>query len=398
VTVSEAPSSEFAAVGEALTTTTSVHPSLLVSKLAEDFFRQPDLDSVAVIENGRPLGLITRQKFLFSVFRRFGWEVYSRKSVLELTDRNALIITAGVRLDEALSRAVERRQEDAYDELIVVDGEGHYLGLLSVRQMIVRHSTALANILMQKDLADSRARELEKIGEIKSQFLTNVTHELRSPVNAIIELTELVRMAAENGYVGQMRDRLSLLLSSATNLRSIITNILDLSKIEAGRMLLIEEEFDLVPLLAEIVETTRVLVGLKPVQVVLTAERERILWTDPVKLRQVIINLTSNAAKFTDTGRIEVRQSFDAVAGEVVISVVDSGIGIRPEDLERLFEAFTQLEDAKSKRHQGTGIGLTITRELLHLLGGTIAVQSEFTSGATFTVRIPYRKETTHEQ
>ncbi len=388
-----ARSSEFAAIGETLTTSASIHPSTLVSVLADDFFQRPDLDSVAVVDDGRPLGLITRQKFLFTVFRRFGWEVFSRKAILELTDRNALVVQEDLQLDEALARAVERRPEDAYDELIVVDGEGRYRGLLSVRQMIVQHSTTLANILMQKNIADARARELEKIGEIKTQFLANVTHELRSPVNAIIELTELVRMAAENGYVGQVRDRLSLLLSSATNLRSIITNILDLSKIEAGKMELIEEDFDLVPLLREVVETTRVLAGSKPVEIALSAERERTFFSDPVKVRQVVINLASNAAKFTEAGRIVVEQTFDASSRQAVIRVIDSGIGIRAEDLERLFEAFTQLEDAKSKRHEGSGLGLTITRELLHLLGGTMTVESEFGRGTTFTVHLPDRKD-----
>jgi signal transduction histidine kinase len=364
-----------------------------VSVLADDFFRLPNLDSVAVVEDGRPLGLITRQKFLFTVFRRFGWEVFNRKPVLEVTDRKALVIPDDLRLDDALARAVERRHEDAYDELIVVDGEGRYRGLLSVRQMIVQHSTALANVLMQKDLADARARELEKVGEIKTQFLANVTHELRSPVNAIIELTELVRMAADHGYVGQVRDRLSLLLSCATNLRSIITNILDLSKIEAGKMQLLEEDFDLVPLLGEVVETTRVLAGSKPVEITLAAERGRTIFSDPVKVRQVVINLASNAAKFTEAGRIIVEQTFDAEARTAVIRVRDSGIGIRAEDVDLLFEAFTQLEDAKSKRHEGSGLGLTITRELLHLLGGSIALESEFGRGTTFTVRIPDRKE-----
>lgn len=267
--------SEFPAVGETLSSSAAVQPSLLVSKLADDFFRQPALDCVAVVDGGRPVGLITRQKFLFTVFRRFGWEVYGRKAVMELADTKALVVPLHMRLDDALARAVDRRAEDAYDELIVVDSGGCYAGLLSVRQMIVQHSNTLANILMQKNLADARARELEKIGEIKSQFLANVTHELRSPVNAIIELTELIRMAAENGFVTQIRDRLSLLLTSATSLRSIITNILDLSKIEAGKMQLIEESFDLPALLDEIVQTTRVLVGSRPVDVRLQCEKTR---------------------------------------------------------------------------------------------------------------------------
>jgi len=384
-------SGELGAVGETLTSTASYPPAALVTKLADDFFRQPQLESVAVVDRDRPLGLITRQKFLFTVFRRFGWEVFGRKSIMELTDREALVVTADMPLDEALALAVGRRAEDVYDELIVVDEERLFLGLLSVRQMIVQHSHALANVLMQKDLADARARELEKIGEIKSQFLANVTHELRSPVNAIIELTELVRMAAEKGYVGQIRDRLGLLLSSATNLRSIITNILDLSKMEAGKMQVFDEEFDVVPLLDEVVETTRILAGNKPVEVLLAAETRRVVVTDPVKLRQIVLNLTSNAAKFTDAGRIVVAQTYER--GELVIAVADTGIGIRAEDRDRLFTAFTQLEDARSKRHDGTGLGLTITLELLNLLGGTVGLESTPGRGTTFTVRIADRTE-----
>lgn len=392
VNATAASAAELRAVGETLSSTAAYPSTALVSKLADDFFRQQQLEAIAVVDGGRAAGLITRQKFLFTVFRRFGWEVFNRKTIAELTDREALVIADDTPVDAALALAVGRRAEDVYDELIVVDGEGRFRGLLSVRQLIVQHSHALANVLMQKDLADARARELEKLGELKAQFLANVTHELRSPVNAIIELTELVRIAADRGYVAQIHDRLGLLLSSATNLRAIVTNILDLSKMEAGKMQLFDEEFDAVPLLHEVVETTRILAGQKPVEVVLVAEPRRIAVTDPVKLRQIVLNLTSNAAKFTDAGRITVTQTYEG--GELVIAVADTGIGIRAEDVDRLFTAFTQLEDARSKRHDGTGLGLTITRELLHLLGGTISLESEPARGTTFTVRIRDRKET----
>lgn len=378
-------------VGEMITRVAPHSPSTLVSTLADDFFRFPELDSVAVVEDARPVGLITRQKLLFTVFRRFGWEVYHRKAIRDLADAHALTVPASMRLDEALARAVDRRPEDVYDDLIVVGESGRYEGLLPVRQMIIHHSHALANTIIQKDVANARARDLEKIGEIKSRFIANVTHELRSPVNAIIELAEMLRLAAEEGYVAQMRDRLTLLLSSATNLRSIITNILDLSKIEAGKMQLIEEPFDLVPLLGELAETTRVLLGGKPVEVAVRAERTRQMVSDPVKCRQVILNLASNAAKFTERGWITIEQTFED--DHAVVRVIDTGIGIRGEDRERLFEPFTQFEDASSKRHQGTGIGLTITRELLDLLGGSIQVDSRAGEGSTFTVRIQDRSK-----
>lgn len=380
-------SSEFVRVGATLTPARTYPPETRVSTVADEFFREPQFDAVAVVEGERPIGLITRQKFLMTVFRRFGWELYARKPIRDVTDLNALVIPEDLPLDEALIRAVGRRPEDVYDELIVVGPGGAFRGLLSVRQMIIQHSQALANILAQRDLANARARELEELTRLKSQFLANVTHELRSPVNAIIELGELLRISAEQGFVGQMRDRLTLLLSSATNLRSIITNILDLSKIEAGRMEVIEEEFDLVPLLEEVAETTRVLLGGKPVDVILTAKSEQPMRSDPVKCRQVLLNLTSNAAKFTDAGRIEIEQ--EGISGAAIVRVRDTGIGIAPDDIGRVFEAFTQLEDAKSKRHQGTGLGLTIVRNLLELLGGSITVESEFGRGTRFAVTFP---------
>jgi len=383
----EAPVSDFRPVGETITTSVSHPPEMTVPALADAFFRQPNLDSVAVVEGTRPVGLITRQKFLFTVFRRFGWEVFGRKKIAELTDRQAAVVIDSTPLDQALAMAVERRPEDVYDDLIIVDARGDYRGLLSVRQMIIHHSHVLANILAQKDLANERSRELEKISEIKSRFLANVTHELRSPVNAILELGELIRMAAEKGYVGQVKDRLSLLLSSATNLRSIITNILDLSRIEAGKMQVMDEDFELAPLLQEIVDTTRVLIGDRSVDVVLVAEPHGMFHSDPVKIRQILLNLMSNAAKFTEVGRITLQQTVEGQT--VTFHITDTGIGIREEDVERLFEAFSQLEDAKSKRHQGTGLGLTITKELVDLLGGSIELKSEFGTGTTFIARIP---------
>ncbi len=383
--------SEFGTVANFVNAQPSFDPSVTVGTLVDEFFQNAPLEAVAVVQNSRPLGLITRQKLLFTVFRRFGWEVFHRRPVAVLADREALVVTDVTGIDQALGLAISREPDDAYDDLIVVDAVGDYIGLLSVRQMIVQHSRILANILMQKEVADAKARELEQVSEIKARFLANVTHELRSPVNAIIELAELMRIAAEKGHISQIRDRLTLMLSSATNLRSIITNILDLSKIEAGRMEAIHEQTDLVDLLQEVAATTRILVGNRPVDVTLETEGKRTMTTDPVKLRQIVLNLTSNAAKFTDSGSIRIRQSFHV--DHAVIDVIDTGIGIRAEDLERLFEAFSQLEDAKHKRHGGTGLGLAITRELLELLGGQIDVQSEIGLGATFTIRIPDMKE-----
>jgi signal transduction histidine kinase len=378
----------FPSLGEVASRIAPIHPHTSVKVVADEFFHNAVLDAVAVVERDVPIALVTRTKFLATVFRQFGWELYGRKPISAIPLDEPLVLPMSDRLDAALAIALERPQTHVYDDIVVVDEDGRYTGLLSVKQMVLQQSHSLANILIQKELAHERARELEEVTRIKSQFLANVTHELRSPVNAIIELAELMRMAAENGYVGQVRDRLSLLMQSATNLRSVITNMLDLSKIEAGRMRVIVEEFDVVPLLHEIAETTRVLLGGSPVEVIVSAERSPVrITSDPVKLRQMLLNLASNSAKFTEAGRIVLQQT--SAEDSITIAVSDTGTGIRPEDLDKLFIAFNQLEDAHTKRHAGTGLGLTITRELAQMLGGRVTVESAYGVGTTFTVRLP---------
>jgi signal transduction histidine kinase len=273
-----------------------------------------------------------------------------------------------------------------------VDHQGCFKGLLSVKQLVIEQSSALANTMMQREIANKRAQDLEKVSQMKSQFIANVTHELRSPVNAIIGLAELLRMAAEKGAIDQVKERLSFMITSATGLRAIITNILDLSKIESGKMEAIHQRFDVRALILEIAETTRVLVGNKPVSVEVTAPPlPLIITTDPIKVRQILVNLASNAAKFTETGKITITLS---VVGErVEIAVSDSGIGIPTEHLNKLFVAFSQIEDAKTKRHQGTGLGLTISKNLAELINGSISVSSTRGQGTTFTVSLPLHQE-----
>ena len=378
----------FPTLGEVVSRPAPIHPQTSVKLVSDEFFHNATLDAVAVVEHDVPIGLVTRTKFLATVFRQFGWELYGRKPITAIPLDDPLVLPDTERLDSALATALERPQANVYDEIVVVDEAGRYAGLLSVKQMVLQQSHSLANILIQKELAHERARELEEVTRIKSQFLANVTHELRSPVNAIIELAELMRMAAENGYVQQVRDRLSLLMQSATNLRSVITNMLDLSKIEAGRMRVIVEEFDVAPVLQEIADTTRVLLGGRPVEVIVSTERGAVTMTsDPVKFRQMLLNLASNAAKFTEEGRIVLQQTSSDTT--VTVTVSDTGSGIRAEDLGKLFVAFNQLEDARTKRHAGTGLGLTITRELAQLLGGRVEVESAYGIGTTFTVHIP---------
>jgi signal transduction histidine kinase len=375
-------------LAELITSYEAIPPHTLVSKTADMFFASPRLEAVALTEGGEPVGLVTRAKLFTSLSRRFGFELYSKKPIVKIAEPEPLTLSEGERLETALQKALQRPTEHIYDEIISVSEAGCYRGLISVKHLVIQQSHILANSIVQRELAHDRAKELEKISEVKSQFIAHVTHELRSPINAMIGLAELMKISCEKGYLNQVTDRLSLLMSSAANLRAIVTNILDLSKIEAGKMEVIRDRFDVVKMLREVAETTRLLLGNKPVLVeVIIHDGPIFIESDPVKVRQVGMNLMSNAAKFTDRGKIELKA--DVQDTMLSLTVRDTGIGIRDEDIENLFTAFNQLEDAMTKRYEGTGLGLTITRNLLHLLGGNITVSSRFGEGSTFTVSLP---------
>lgn len=375
-------------VGELITSHELITPETLVSVVADRFFSTTELEAMAVVDGEKPVGLVTRTKLLFTLFRRFGFELYGKNPIIAIADAAPLIVFEDKPLNEVIDMALERPPQDIYDEIIVTHSNGAYRGLLSVKQLVIQQSNALASSILQKEMASARAQELEKIGQVKSQFLANVTHELRSPVNAIIGLAELLRMAAEKNSIEQIKERLSFMITSATNLRTIITNILDLSKIEAGKMNVLYQPVDVSALLAEVAETTRILVRKKPVSVEVSAPAAPIVvTTDPVKLRQILTNLTSNAAKFTESGKITL--SLGLIGNTLEFAIADTGIGIKEEHLHKLFTAFGQIEDAKTKQHEGTGLGLTISKNLAELIGGAIKITSAFGKGTTFTLSLP---------
>ncbi len=375
-------------VGELIISNEQATPQTVVNKVAERFFSTTDVDAIAVVEDNEPVGLITRTKLLFTLFRRFGFELYGKYPIIAIAETTPLIVPENERLDIVIDKALERQPQDIYDEIIVTTPGGAYKGLLSVKQLVIQQSNSLASNILQKEMASARARELEKINQVKSQFLANVTHELRSPVNAIIGLAELLRMSAEKGSIEQIKERLSFMISSATNLRAIITNILDLSKLEAGKMEVSFLEINATALISEIAETTRILAGKKPVTVKVEAPPLPIMVsTDPVKLREIIMNLASNAAKFTEQG--EVTLSLSIIGSRLEIAVADTGIGIKEQDIDKLFIAFGQVEDAKTKQHEGTGLGLTISKNLAELINGSITIRSAYGKGTTFVVSLP---------
>ena len=218
--------------------------------------------------------------------------------------------------------------------------------------------------------------ELETANRHKSAFLANMSHELRTPMNAIIGFNRLVMRRCKDILPEKHYENLGKIAVSADHLLMLINTVLDLSKIEAGRVEVHPVEFELVPLLDGCARTAEPLIDGKAVEFVKdVGPALSAMYTDQDKLRQIVLNLLSNAAKFTEHGRIVLAATDED--GDVSISVSDTGIGIPEDQLPHIFEEFTQVDASTTRKHSGTGLGLAISQRLASLLGGSIDVESE---------------------
>jgi len=229
--------------------------------------------------------------------------------------------------------------------------------------------------------------QAETANRAKSQFLANMSHEIRTPLNAIIGMTALAMKREPSSKVGEYLEKIR---SSARLLSAIIEDILDLSRIEAGRLEIERVDFDLDELLADISDVVGVRVAQKNVEIIFSTDSgvPRRLRGDPVRLKQVLLNLLNNAMKFTTDGEIVVDIRANEVRRELAeleFSVRDTGIGIAPEHLSTLFEPFTQVDSSNSRKFGGAGLGLAISRRLVMMMGGEMQVQSSLGAGSTFS-------------
>ncbi len=245
--------------------------------------------------------------------------------------------------------------------------------------------------------ARAHTRELEKSNRYKSQFLANVSHELRTPLNSILLLSKM--LGAESGGLDTAQRRQAQVIHEAgCDLRTMIDNILDISRIEAGHIDVSLEWVELEPMLEELMELFKPQVTDKPVELILSisAQARRWLFSDREKLRQILKNLLSNAIKFTAAGEVRVSvQRREDPEHPVLISVSDTGIGIPPDKQEIIFEAFQQADGSTRRRYGGSGLGLSISRELAALIGATITVESTTDVGARFSLLLPLSADLT---
>jgi signal transduction histidine kinase/CheY-like chemotaxis protein/HAMP domain-containing protein len=252
--------------------------------------------------------------------------------------------------------------------------------------------TKNAEISRAREEIEERARQLALASQYKSQFLANMSHELRTPLNSLLILARLLAQNTENNLNAKQVEYANVIHSAGSDLLQLINDILDLSKVEAGRLDVHPEPFALGTLVEDLQATFGPLTAEKgldfAVSIAPSAPAE--LVTDRQRLRQVLGNLLSNAVKFTEQGQVRLRVRADAADDSVVeFSVTDTGIGIAPENLAAIFGAFQQGDGTLSRRYGGTGLGLSIASEVSALLGGRITAQSDLGRGSTFTLHLP---------
>jgi CheY-like chemotaxis protein/nitrogen-specific signal transduction histidine kinase len=238
-----------------------------------------------------------------------------------------------------------------------------------------------------------QARDVaEQANRAMSQFLANMSHELRTPLNAIIGYSEILQEEAEDRGQEAFIPDLIKITAAGKHLLTLINDILDLSRIEAGKMPLFLETFEVASLLQDVVAIVHPLVEKNANRLeVRTGERLGTMHADMTRLRQCLLNLLSNASKFTQNGTITLEVARDRDEGQACITfcVRDTGIGMTPEQMQRLFQAFSQAEASTARQYGGTGLGLAISRRFCQMMGGDITVESEAGMGSTFTLRLP---------
>jgi signal transduction histidine kinase len=298
-------------------------------------------------------------------------EAFAAKMLSELGELTAVVTILHDRTEDLERASLYERLKKASDEL-----EGKVLA-------------ATDELARQNELLRRQALELEQASAAKSQFLANVSHELRTPLNAILGYTTMTIQGIAGDITPGQRRHLTRIEANGRHLLALINEILDITRIEAGRMPLEIVSFSVPDLLREVLSELEPIIAKSNLTVTTRISQDLVtLRTDRHKLKQVLVNLLSNALKFTPSGTITLRAEM-ARPKFVALAVLDTGIGIAEADQSVIFDDFRQVDNTPRRAYGGTGLGLSICRRLTMMLRGTIEVQSQLGRGSTFTVTLP---------
>ncbi len=373
----------------------AIRPDTPGAQVYDLFSEDEDLLVCAVVEDDRPIGMVSRNAFFLRMADLHGRALFARRPITYVMNNQPMIVDYDTPIPE-INRMIVTDQPSALFDGFIITREGRYAGVgTGVALMkVLHHESEERNrklVALAEQLGRARIEALTA-AQSKSEFLATMSHEIRTPLNGVLGVTQLL---IESGLDPERLKLAETIRSSGEILLRLLNDILDLSKIEAGRMdlELIAFEPEDVASACRGLWTARAHEKGLGFEVSVAGQTGRKLIGDPTRIKQVLFNLIGNALKFTDEGRVDVKLSFVKVnAARTVLraEVKDTGCGIPKEARDRLFRSFTQADGATARRYGGTGLGLTICKSLIELMGGTIGFESEAGEGALFWFEAPF--------
>ncbi|MEP4164836.1 ATP-binding protein [Maricaulis sp.] len=362
------------------------------------FSDDKDLLVVAVVQNGQPLGLVSRDRFFVKMADRHGRALFSKRPVTFLMNKDPLLVEASTPIAE-LNMLIVRDRPSALMEGFLITRNGDYCGVgtaLDLFRETSRESAERSHKLsaLAEQLGHARIEALAA-SKAKSEFLATMSHEIRTPLNGVLGVAQLLMSTELND---EQSEFVRVINDSGQILLRLLNDVLDLSKIEAGKMDLDIQVFDPHRMAADARTLWQARAREKAIgfSIEVQAGKNDRFEGDPVRLKQVLFNLVSNAIKFTETGSVDVEMGFHAIGRRrhvMRVEVRDTGCGVPETAQPKLFSAFTQADAETTRAHGGTGLGLTICKRLVELMGGTIGFRTTAGQGSTFWFEVPLKRD-----
>ena len=363
-------------------------------------FNNSPHDFMAVLDGSRLLGICSRREIGMILGSGYGRELFGNSSVREHLEPNCLTIMDGSPMVEVLSTVFSVDDSRYFNDIVLTDRAGRYLGLISVLTMIRLQNRLLLELNLElkdslRELEDAR-QAAESANKAKSEFLSNMSHEIRTPMNAVLGLAQLLE---KEQLAPDQRDMVRHIRTAGHSLMGIINDILDFSKIEAGKLRIELRPFTLPALLNQLDGVMGSAARGKGLGLRIDppAGLTSALLGDDLRLGQILINLVGNAVKFTEHGEVRVvivPVELTETTTRLRFEVHDTGVGIAPEVMATLFKPFTQADDSITRRFGGTGLGLSICKRLVELMEGIIDLESREGGGSTFWFEVPFHLTT----